>query len=74
LLNYFQHHMDEGRLRPMMPFVALQAFLGPLFIHILTRSLAERAVGLTLSIDEVAAQFAALWLRAMQPERAETRE
>jgi AcrR family transcriptional regulator len=74
LLDYFQHQMDEGRLRPMAPFVALQAFLGPLFIHILTRSLAERALGLTLPIDEVAAQFVACWLRAMKPERAETQE
>src|SRR5258708_702135 len=72
LLGYLQHQIDEGRLRPMAPFVALQAFLGPLFIHILARSLVERALGLTLPIGEVAAQFVAFWLRAMKPERADT--
>lgn len=72
LLDYLQHHIDEGRLRPISPIVALQAFLGPLFIHILARPLAERALGLTLPIDEVAAQFVDFWLRAMQPERADT--
>jgi AcrR family transcriptional regulator len=66
LLNYLQRQMNEGRLRSISPFVALQAFLGPFVIHILSRPLAERA-GLTLSIDEVAAQFVSFWLLAMKP-------
>jgi AcrR family transcriptional regulator len=68
LLQYLQHQIDTGHLRHMSPFVALQTFLGPFLIHMLTRTLAERSLGLTLSIDEVEAQFVAFWLRAMQPE------
>jgi len=67
LLDYLQHQMNEGRLRPISPFVALQAFLGPFVIHMLSRPLAERALGLTLPIDEVAAQFVTFWLRGMKP-------
>jgi hypothetical protein len=66
--------MDKGRLRKIAPFVALQALFGPLFIHILTRSLAEKGLGFTLPVDEVAAQFVALWLRAMKPEDSSTTE
>jgi AcrR family transcriptional regulator len=72
LLGYLQYHIDEGRLRSISSLVALQSFLGPLFIHILARPLVESALGLTLPIDEVAAQFVDFWLRAMQPERADT--
>jgi AcrR family transcriptional regulator len=68
LIGYLQQQMDKGRLRKIAPPVALQALLGPLMIHTLTRSLAERGLGFTLPVDEVAAQFVALWLRAMKPE------
>lgn len=68
LLNYLQCYMHQGYLRPMEPLVALQAFLGPLAIHLLTRSLAEEGLGLTLFLEEVVSQFVLLWLRAMQPE------
>ncbi len=69
LLDYMQRQMQQGNLRPISPIVALQAFFGPFVVHLLTRSLALRALGLTLSMDEVAAQFVSLWLRAMKPER-----
>jgi AcrR family transcriptional regulator len=71
LLEYVQRNMQEGRLRPIAPVVALQAFLGPLFIHLLTRSLAERELELTPSLDEVVSHLVAFWLRAMQPDRPE---
>lgn len=41
LLDYLQHHMQLGRLRPMDPLAALQLLLGPFVVHLLTRSLAE---------------------------------
>jgi AcrR family transcriptional regulator len=69
LLDYFQHHIQQGNLRPVAPLVALQVFLGPFLLHLLTRPLAERSLGLTVPVDEVAAQFVAYWLHAMKPER-----
>jgi AcrR family transcriptional regulator len=74
LLNYLQHHMEVGHLRQISPLVALQVFFGPLVIHLLTRSLAEQSLGLTLPLEEVEAQFVAFWLRAMQPDRSDLLE
>src|SRR5215469_12152222 len=71
LLDYLNRQLHLGAVRPVAPFVALQAFLGPLVIHLMTRSLAERALGLTLSLDEVVSQLVAFWLRAMKPDRPE---
>jgi len=69
LLDYIQQQMRQGNLLTISPIVALQTFFGPFVVHLLTRSLVTRALDLTLSMDEVAAQFVSLWLRAMKPER-----
>ena len=74
LLNYLQHHMEVGHLRRIPPLMALQVFFGSFVIHLLTRSLVERSLGLTLPFEEVEAQFVTLWLRAMQPERSDLLE
>ena len=73
LLDYLQRQVEQGHLRPVAPFVALQAFFGPIVIHLLTRSLAEKGLSLALPIEEVIAQFVSLWLSAMKPERFESR-
>ena len=57
LLSYLQRQIDKGRLKQIVPFVALQSFFGPLFIHLLTRSLSERILGFTLPVDETIAQL-----------------
>jgi AcrR family transcriptional regulator len=71
LLDYVQRQVQLGTVRPIAPVVALQAFLGPLIIHLMMRTLAERGLGLTLSLDEVVSQLVAFWLRAMQPDHPE---
>src|SRR5215469_1497004 len=53
LLDYLKRQMQLGTVRPIAPFVALQAILGPVLIHLMTRALAERALGLTEPLDEV---------------------
>jgi hypothetical protein len=57
--------MGEGRLRRMNPVVAFQLLAGPVVVHLLTRPLAERALGLEMPITEVVDQIAAAWLRSM---------
>lgn len=57
--GYLLRQMQAGRIRPMHPLLALQALLGPIFIHVLTRPLAERVVGFDLPIEEVAEQLTA---------------
>ena len=71
LAGYLQQQMQRGVLRPMPPVLALQAFLGPLILHLMTRSLAERALGFHTSLEEAIEQFVAWWLRAMQPDQRE---
>jgi hypothetical protein len=65
---YLARQMAEGRLRPMHPVLALQAFVGPIFFHLLTRPLIERVVGLELDGELAVTQFAEAWLRAMKPD------
>ena len=68
LAVYIGRQMEAGRLRPMRPLLALQSFIGPLFLHLLTRQLAERAVGFDVPLEEAATQLAESWLRAMDPD------
>jgi len=68
LVAYVAGEMEAGRLRRMDPRVALIAFVGPLVMHLITRDLAERALGLDISAETAAQELAAVWLRAMRPE------
>ena len=51
LAEYIGTQMAAGRIRPMHPILALQAFIGPIFFHLMTRPTIERVV--PLSIDPV---------------------
>ena len=66
--GYVMSEMSEGRLRRMHPLLALQAFVGPIFFHLLTRSLAERLLGLDLDGEQAVVDLARVWLRAMKPD------
>ena len=67
---YITGQMAAGRLRPVRPLLALQSFVGPLFLHLLTREFAERRVGLALPLEEAATELAETWLRAMEGEKS----
>ena len=68
LAAYVVRQMDEGRLRRMDPVLALQAFAGPVVMHLITRPLAERTFGFDMPLREVGRRLAAAWLRAMSPD------
>ena len=59
LANYIAGQMAAGRVRPMHPILALQAFVGPIFFHLMTRPMVERIVGLPMdpeaAVDELVA-------------------
>jgi hypothetical protein len=57
--------MAAGTLRRMHPLLALQAFIGPVLFHILTRPLAERVLHLDVDGEDAVTQLAETWLRAM---------
>lgn len=70
LTAYIAAQMQEGRLRPMQPLLALQAFVGPVFFHLMTRGAAERVLGVELDGEQAVTALAGAWLRAMAPEEA----
>lgn len=65
LVGYVLEQMQVGRLRMMHPLIALQAFIGPIFFHLVTREIAEQKLGLQISPEDAAAELAAHWLKAM---------
>jgi len=65
LAEYIAEQMEAGRIRRMHPILALQAVVGPIFFHLMTRPTLERIVGLPMdpqdAVDElVAAALAGL--------------
>ena len=68
MLGYLAEQTAEGRLRPVHPVVALASFVGPQLFHLLSRELAEQALGYDVALEETATQLAETWLRAMRPE------
>ena len=65
---YVASQMAEGRLREMHPMLALQSFVGPIFFHLLTRPLLERALGIEMDGEQAVTLLAENWLRAMKPD------
>jgi AcrR family transcriptional regulator len=65
--GYLAGEMAAGRLRPMHPLLAVQSFGGPILLHILSRPVAERVLGLDLDAEAAVVELAQLWLRGMRP-------
>ena len=57
LAAYLAAQMAAGRLRPMPPLLAVQAIIGPIAFHVLTRAPAERLFGLEQPIEESVAEL-----------------
>jgi hypothetical protein len=56
---YLSRQMAAGRIRPMPPLLALQAFVGPIFFHLMSRPVVAGVAGLEMdpaaAIDELTA-------------------
>jgi AcrR family transcriptional regulator len=57
LAEYIVRQMAAGTIRPMHPILALQAVIGPVFFHLMTRPAIERAVGLPLDPEAAVTQL-----------------
>lgn len=68
VVAYIVGEMRAGRLRAMHPVLALQAFIGPIAFHLLTRELAETRLGFDMPLDSAVTELAEVWVRAMTPE------
>lgn len=66
LSKYVISEMDAGHLRRTTPFLALQAFIGPIFFHLMTRPVAKRVLGIEIDGEQAVTELAELWLRAMR--------
>lgn len=66
--RYLTAQMEAGRLRRMDPMLAFTAFASPIGVHLLTRPLAERYLGVTTPVQEAVDQLVQVWLRAMAPD------
>jgi AcrR family transcriptional regulator len=71
LAIYLTAQMEAGRVRRMDPLLALQAFVGPIFFHLMTRPLAERVLGLEVDGEQAVTLLADSWLRAMKREEGD---
>ncbi len=67
---YVATQMAAGRLRRMHPMLALQAFIGPIFFHLLTRPMVEHLMGFDLDGEQAVTELAESWLRAMKPDQS----
>lgn len=63
--GYFARQMAAGRVRRMHPVLAVQAVLGPVFVHLLTRPIAELLVAFELPLDEAADELTASILEGL---------
>ena len=66
--QYLGGQMAAGRLRRMHPMLAVQSLVGGLMFHILAGPVMSQATIDLPAGDEVALQFANIWLRGMRPE------
>ncbi len=71
--RYLEKQMDAGRLRRMHPMLAMQSFVAPIMLHMVSRPLAEDLGLLDVPVDEVVREFTDAWLRAMTPPRRRPR-
>jgi AcrR family transcriptional regulator len=67
VVRYVVEQMAAGRLRTMHPLLAVQALVGPVLLHLITRRVAERELDLAVPIEEAAVELADHWVRAMRP-------
>lgn len=67
LAGYLARHMETGHLRRMHPLLAVQAFMGPIAFHLMSRRLAERVIGFSMPIDDVVDQMTGAILDGLTP-------
>ena len=65
LANYITGQMAAGRIRPMHPILALQAFVGPIFFHLMTRPFIEGLVPLPMDLEAAVDELVATGLEGL---------
>jgi AcrR family transcriptional regulator len=68
--QYLAGQMAAGRLRQMHPMLAVQSLVGGVMFHLLAGPVMAQATVDIPAGEDVALQFANIWLRGMRPEAA----
>ncbi len=68
LTQYISGQMATRRIRPMHPILALQAFVGPIFFHLMTRPVIDRVVTLPMGPEAAVDELVAAGLRGLSVE------
>ena len=67
LAEYFAGQMAMGRVKSMHPVVALQAFVGPVFFHLLTRPAIERMTDMPMTTAQAVDELVAVAIAGLTP-------
>jgi AcrR family transcriptional regulator len=65
--GYLARNMEAGLVRRMHPLLAVQACLGPIAFHLLTRQIAERVIGLDMPLEDAVEELTAAVLEGIAP-------
>jgi hypothetical protein len=68
--GYLLAQMEAGRIRRMHPLIAIQAFVGPIIVHVLLRPVMAD-LGIQLDSETAVREFALNWVRGMTPQSSE---
>lgn len=67
LTGYMAEQMEAGRIRRMHPLLALQAFIGPIFFHLMTRPIIDRVVRLDVDPEVAVDELVVAALEGLRP-------
>ena len=65
--QYLARQMSAGRMRPMDPFLALQAFIGPIYFHLTTRQTLGAIVDLRIGVEDAVDELVLATLEGLAP-------
>jgi AcrR family transcriptional regulator len=72
--EYMTAQMNIGRMRRMHPLVALQAFIGPIFFHLLSRPVLERFTEFPMSPQDAVGELMTVIVAGLDPPTADPAE
>jgi hypothetical protein len=64
--EYIQAQMALGRIKPMHPLLALQAFIGPIFFHLLSRPVLEKLTAIPMTSQEAVDDLVAVAIAGLE--------
>lgn len=69
--GYIAGQVARGRLRPIHPVLAAQAFIGPVFFHVLTRPIAQRVAQFEMPLEAAVTELAEAAVRGLMVDQEE---